>query len=178
MKRIASSFRRLRPYSLNKQKVLASKGRFKMKQVRITPYSTDVFNLVNQERASRGIAQVSVLYRVITIGTRTVRVNYLGRIATIKAADMRNNNYFSHTSPTYGTPGEMLIRFGVDWTAYGENIAAGQRTPQEVMNAWMDSPGHRENILNPDFTYLGVGYVPGNTESDYATYWVQLFVRL
>ena len=65
---------------------------------------------------------------------------------------MRDKNYFSHTSPTYGTPEEMLNRFGVKWRAYGENIAAGQTTAEEVMRVWMNSTGHRANILDPRFS--------------------------
>ncbi|TVX94665.1 transporter [Paenibacillus agilis] len=138
-------------------------------------YADEVFRLVNQERTSRVLNPLMMLeYRVSDM----VYTDYLGHIATIKAADMRDNNYFSHDSPTYGTPGEMLTSFGVNWREYGENIAAGYPTPLDVMAAWMASEGHRKNILNPNFTFLGVGYVPGNASSSYAHYWVQLFVRL
>ncbi|MNH43142.1 Cysteine-rich secretory protein family protein [compost metagenome] len=78
------------------------------------------------------------------------------------------NNYFSHTSPTYGSPFDMMRSFGVKYSYAGENIASGQRTPQEVMTAWMNSAGHRANILNGNFTKIGVGYVNGE--------WVQMFI--
>ena len=86
---------------------------------------------------------------------------------------MAVNRYFSHQSPTYGSPFDMLKKFGVSYRSAGENIAAGQRTPQEVMNAWMNSSGHRANILNKNYTELGVGYYKGGS---YGHYWVQTFV--
>ena len=65
---------------------------------------------------------------------------------------MINKNYFDHTSPTYGSPFDMMKKFGISYRTAGENIAKGQRTPQEVMNSWMNSSGHRANILNSSFT--------------------------
>ncbi|CAM3325178.1 CAP domain-containing protein [Paenibacillus lupini] len=130
-----------------------------------TTFADEVFALVNEERIQAGLLPLS-------------RLEILFEVAEIKALDMRDNNYFDHVSPTYGTPGQMLTQYGVEWTAYGENIAAGQRTPAAVMEAWMNSPGHRANILSPKFTHLGVGYAPGTADSRYRSYWVQEFVRL
>jgi uncharacterized protein YkwD len=65
----------------------------------------------------------------------------------------------------------MMKQFGIEYTTAGENIAKGQQSPEDVMNAWMNSDGHRKNILNPDFTEIGVGYVKGDT-----TYWTQQFI--
>ena len=87
---------------------------------------------------------------------------------------MRDKNYFDHTSPTYGSPFEMMRHFGINYSSAGENIAAGQKTAQEVMNSWMNSSGHRANILNKDYEQLGVGYVEGGS---YGTYWVQMFKK-
>jgi uncharacterized YkwD family protein len=95
-------------------------------------------------------------------------------VARYKAMDMRDNNYFSHTSPTYGDPFTMIKHFGISFTAAGENIAAGQATPQEVVQAWMNSPGHRANILNSTYTDIGVGYAAGGSEH---YYWVQQFIK-
>lgn len=95
-------------------------------------------------------------------------------VAIIKAKDMRDNNYFAHESPTYGQPHEMLTQFGIQWRASGENIAAGQNTVSAVHTAWMNSPGHRANILNPNYTHVGFGYVTGGS---YRSYWVQMFIR-
>lgn len=119
-----------------------------------------VLKLVNEERKKQGLKSL------------TLSIN-LTSIANTKAKDMAVNNYFSHTSPTYGSPFEMLQHFGVSYRSAGENIAAGQRTPQEVMNAWMNSSGHRANILNSSYTELGVGYYKGGS---YGTEWVQLFI--
>ncbi len=61
-----------------------------------------------------------------------------------KSQDMIDNNYFSHNSPTYGSPFDMLKKFGISYKTAGENIAMGQKTPKEVVNAWMNSEGHRK----------------------------------
>ncbi|WP_025692042.1 CAP domain-containing protein [Paenibacillus zanthoxyli] len=114
-----------------------------------------VVDLVNQERAKAGLAPLKAL-------------DSLNKVAAAKATDMRSNNYFDHTSPTYGSPFDMMSSFGVTYNYAGENIAKGQRTPEEVMNAWMNSPGHKANILNKNFNYIGVGF------DNY--YWAQEFI--
>lgn len=120
-----------------------------------------ILNLVNNERAKQGLSSLTLS-------------NELTSIANTKAEDMRDNNYFDHTSPTYGSPFEMLQRFGVQYSAAGENIAAGQKSAEAVMRDWMNSSGHRANILNREYKELGVGYVTGGS---YGTYWVQLFKK-
>ncbi|WP_211297038.1 CAP domain-containing protein [Paenibacillus castaneae] len=117
-------------------------------------FQSQVIDLVNQERAKAGMSALK-------------SDTLLTKVATDKAKDMDVNNYFSHTSPTYGSPFDMMRSYGVTYSYAGENIAAGQRTPQEVMTAWMNSEGHRANILNNNFTKIGVGYVNGK--------WVQEF---
>lgn len=119
-----------------------------------------VLRLVNVERSKNGLKPLSLSSKLTSL-------------AEMKAADMANKNYFSHTSPTYGTPFEMLQKYGVSYRAAGENIAAGQRSAEEVMNAWMNSSGHRANILNAKYTQIGVGYYAGGS---YRTEWVQLFI--
>lgn len=119
-----------------------------------------VLKLVNEERAKQGL-------KSLTLSSN------LTSIANTKAKDMAVNNYFDHTSPTYGTPFQTLQHFGVSYRSAGENIAAGQKSAQEVMNAWMNSSGHRANILNSSYTELGVGYYAGGS---YGTEWVQLFI--
>ena len=104
----------------------------------------EVVKLVNQQRAKYGLGPLTVNWE-------------LSRCARIKSQDMINRNYFSHTSPTYGSPFNMMENFGLRFSAAAENIAKGQRTPQEVMNAWMNSPGHRANILSKNVTHIGVG---------------------
>lgn len=121
-------------------------------------YAQQVLNLVNAERAKNNLSPLTLSSSV-------------SKVAQIKAEDMKNNNYFSHTSPTYGSPFEMLKQFGVSYKTAGENIAKGQKTPEAVVNAWMNSAGHRANILNKNYTQLGVGYTGGSSP-----YWVQMFI--
>lgn len=121
----------------------------------------EVLKLVNAERKKQGLTALTLS-------------NKLTSVANTKAKDMANNNYFSHQSPTYGSPFEMLQRYGITYSSAGENIAAGQRSAQAVMNDWMNSSGHRANILNRDYTELGVGYATGGS---YGTYWCQEFIR-
>jgi uncharacterized YkwD family protein/spore coat assembly protein SafA len=122
---------------------------------------SQVIQLVNQERAAHGL--------------KALKANWqLSRVARIKSEDMRVQGYFSHTSPTYGSPFDMIRAFQIDFRTAGENIAAGQSTAKQVMESWMNSPGHRQNILNADFTELGVGYASGGSQRHY---WTQMFIR-
>ncbi len=120
-----------------------------------------VVALVNRERTNRGLRPLAANWQ-------------LARVARIKSQDMRDRRYFSHQSPTYGSPFQMMRSFGISYTSAGENIAAGQKTAADVMRGWMNSPGHRQNILNPQFTQIGVGYAKGGS---YGTYWTQMFIR-
>lgn len=94
----------------------------------------------------------------------------LSKVARIKSQDMKDKNYFDHNSPTYGSPFDMMKQFGISYKTAGENIAQGQQTPEEVVQAWMNSQGHRENIMNSSFTHIGVGYVESGN------YWTQQFI--
>lgn len=118
----------------------------------------EVVRLVNVERAKQGLKALAINWE-------------LQRVAQLKAKDLTDNNYFSHTSPTYGSPFQMMKSFGIKYSSAGENIAKGQRTPQEVMTAWMNSSGHRANILNSSYTQIGVGYDSRSNS------WVQMFIR-
>ncbi len=80
------------------------------------------------------------------------------RVARIKSKDMVDNNYFSHTSPTYGTPFQMIKNFGISYRSAGENIA-GNSTAKKAFDAWMNSSGHKANILGNSFTATGIGVV-------------------
>jgi len=117
-------------------------------------FAQQVLDLVNQERSKAGLKPL------------TMNSN-LSKVAMAKAQDMYNNNYFDHQSPTYGSPFDMMKSFGITYRSAGENIAKGQSSPTEVMNQWMNSPGHRANILNGSFTEIGVAY--------YNRDWVQEF---
>jgi uncharacterized YkwD family protein len=118
--------------------------------------AVQVSKLVNQERQKAGLAP-------LTLDAE------LSNVALAKAKDMIANNYFDHNSPTYGSPFDMMRSFGIDYTAAGENIAKGQTSPQAVMNDWMNSPGHRQNILSTNYDSIGVAYYQGA--------WVQLFKK-
>jgi uncharacterized YkwD family protein/spore coat assembly protein SafA len=120
------------------------------------------------------VAQITNRYRAQN-GLQAVTFDWqLARVARYKSVDMRDKGYFSHTSPTYGSPFTMIKNFGINYTRASENIAAGQRTPEEVVQAWMNSPGHRKNILDPNVTRIGVGYAKGGS---YGHYWTQMFIK-
>lgn len=120
-------------------------------------YEAEVARLVNAVREANGLP--------------SLRVNWeLSRVARYKSEDMAANRYFSHNSPTYGTPFQMMKNFGISYRSAGENIAYGQRTPAAVMDAWMNSSGHRANILSSAYTQIGVGYCASGS------YWTQMFI--
>ena len=124
----------------------------------VTSFEQEVIRLVNVERTKRGLSALEADWQ-------------LSRVARYKSQDMHDNKYFSHTSPTYGSTFQMMKSFGISYRSAGENIARGQRTPAAVVNAWMNSSGHRANILNASFTHIGVGYVADGH------YWTQMFIR-
>ena len=123
----------------------------------VTSYEREVIRLVNQIRKEHGLSELTYDWE-------------LCRVARIKSQDMKENGYFSHTSPTYGSPFKMMSSFGIRYKSAAENIAKGQATPEAVVNAWMNSSGHRANILNKSFTHIGVGYAPGGN------LWTQMFI--
>lgn len=123
----------------------------------LSEFEQQVVELTNKERTAQGLAPLKV-------------DTELSKVAREKSRDMSSNNYFSHNSPTYGSPFDMMKQFGISYQTAGENIARGQRTPQEVVNGWMNSEGHRKNIMNSDFTHIGVGYV------EQGNYWTQQFI--
>lgn len=130
-------------------------------QADVKTAENNVIRLVNIERGK--------------VGLPSFKTNWeLSRIARYKSQDMINKGYFSHISPTYGSPFNMIENFGIKFSAAGENIAMGQKTPEQVMIAWMNSPGHRSNILNPAYTEIGVGLAKDNNGS---CYWTQMFIK-
>lgn len=118
-------------------------------------YEQKVVDLVNLERTKRSLKPLSMN-------------SELSRLARMKSKDMSDKGYFSHTSPTYGSPFDMMKQFGVSYRSAGENIAQGYSSPESVVTGWMNSPGHRKNILSPNFTDIGVGL--------YNNYWTQMFI--
>ncbi|MBP2241208.1 putative YkwD family protein [Cytobacillus eiseniae] len=123
----------------------------------VSAYEQKVLELTNQERAKNGVSALSLDVE-------------LSKVARTKSADMKAKGYFDHNSPTYGSPFDMMKQFGISYKSAGENIAMGQRSPEEVVNAWMNSEGHRKNILNANYTHLGIGHVADGN------YWTQMFI--
>ena len=123
----------------------------------VQEFENEVIRLVNEQRVQNGLKPLTANWE-------------LSRVARFKSQDMVENRYFSHTSPTYGSPFQMIRAFGLFFRTAGENIAYGQRTPQSVVKAWMNSSGHRANILNASYTQIGVGYVAQGH------YWTQMFI--
>ncbi len=120
-------------------------------------YEREVVRLVNEIRTQHGLRSLAYDWEIC-------------RVARHKSQDMHDRAYFSHTSPTYGSPFAMMKSFGISYKTAGENIAKGYRTPEAVVDGWMNSPGHRANILNSSYTHIGVGYVADGS------YWTQMFV--
>jgi uncharacterized YkwD family protein len=125
----------------------------------LTSDELEVFNLINEQRTQNGLKALKIDAEV-------------QRVARIKAQDMVDNNYFSHNSPTYGSPFNMLNNFRIAYNTAGENIA-GNSSNSAAVTAWMNSSGHRANILNSSFNYTGIGVVNG---SKYGKIYVQMFI--
>lgn len=128
-----------------------------VEQGQLSQFEQEVIELTNDERSKQGLAPLQADVE-------------LSKVARDKSQDMKERNYFDHTSPTYGSPFDMMRSYGISYQAAGENIARGQQTPQEVVSGWMNSQGHRENILNGNFTHIGVGFV------EQGNYWTQMFI--
>lgn len=123
----------------------------------VRSYEAEVVRLVNEIRVKNGLSTLTEDWE-------------LSRVARYKSQDMKDNNYFSHTSPVYGSPFQMIKNFGLSYRSAAENIAKGQATPQAVVNSWMNSSGHRANILGSSYKKIGVGYVADGK------YWTQMFI--
>lgn len=119
----------------------------------------EVFNLINIQRTNNGLKELKVDEK-------------LQRVARIKAEDMVDNNYFSHTSPIYGSPFQMLNSFKISYKTAAENIA-GNSSNTGAVNSWMNSSGHKSNILNGNYNYTGIGVV---SSTKYGRIFVQLFI--
>ncbi len=137
------------------------------KNLRVIPAAADqtadfvlkVLELVNIERAKAGQAPLVL----------DAKLSY---VADEKSKDMAISNYFDHISPNYGSPFDMMKEFGVSYTAAGENIAMGYKTSEAVMEGWMNSPGHKANILSPKYGKIGIGVYFGDS-----MYWTQMFTN-
>ena len=124
-----------------------------------TQAEQQMLNLVNEARAANNVPPLEMDMEVVNV-------------SRIKSQDMIDNNYFSHNSPTYGSPFDMLQSFNVSYVQAGENIA-GNRDVAAAHEALMNSPGHRKNILSPDYTHIGIGIQEGG---QYGMMFTQIFV--
>jgi uncharacterized YkwD family protein/spore coat assembly protein SafA len=129
--------------------------------VTTTTQEDEVIRLVNVQRSKAGLQMLTKNWE-------------LCRCARYKSADMANKGYFAHQSPTYGSPFQMMESFGLKFSAAGENIAYGQSTPAAVMADWMNSPGHRNNIMSATYTQIGVGLAKSSSG---VYYWTQQFMK-
>lgn len=125
----------------------------------LTKDEQEVFKLINEQRTAAGLSVLKI-------------DEELQNVARVKAKDMVDNNYFSHNSPTYGTPFNMIKNFGIKYKAAGENIA-GNSSNQGAVNAWMGSEGHKANILSNNYNYTGIAVVSSPT---YGKVYVQMFI--
>lgn len=124
-------------------------------------YEKEVVALTNKERTQNGLKPLLIDVK-------------LSRVANYKSRDMELNNYFDHNSPTYGSPFDMMSSYDISFRSAGENIAYGYPSPKHVVEGWMNSPGHRMNILTEYYTHIGVGYYQSK---DGPAYWTQMFIR-
>lgn len=130
-------------------------------QAQEATYAKEVLNLVNAERAKHGL-------KALTLDTK------LNAVALAHSNDMAKNKYFSHTNLKGQSPFDRMKAAGISYNTAAENIAAGQKSPEQVVESWMNSEGHRKNILNGTFAKMGLGYV--KAQGGYGTYWTQLFL--
>ena len=127
----------------------------------VNQFALEVLELVNKERAAAGL-------KALTLDAS------LSKVAENHSLDMAKNNYFSHTNLKGQSPFDRLKNAGISYSTAGENIAMGQKTPQSVVSGWMNSSGHRANILNSNFGKMGLGTAPNNSGG---YYWTQIFTN-
>ncbi len=123
-------------------------------------YAKQVLDLVNAERAKYSLGK-------LTLDTK------LNAVALAHSEDMAKNKYFSHTNLKGQSPFDRMKSAGISYRTAAENIAVGQKSPEQVVQSWMNSEGHRKNILNGSFNKMGLGYV--KAQGGYGTYWTQVF---
>lgn len=119
----------------------------------------ELLRLINAERTKNGLSELKFSEDLL-------------KVARDKAKDLVDNNYFSHNSPTYGSPFDMMKSYGITYKTAGENIA-GNSTLQGAVTAWMNSEGHRANILSNAYNYTGIGIV---SSPKYGKVLVQMFI--
>lgn len=139
-------------------------ARAQINTVTYSAYANEVLRLVNIERANAGAAPL-------------VLDEALCNAANMRAIEMDCTGVFEHKRPNGNSCFEVYDICNVEWqSACGENIAAGQATPEDVMKSWLSSAGHKANILSPEYTKMGLGYSVGLSNGQYRGYWAQEFV--
>jgi len=122
---------------------------------------SELIELINSERDAKGIPPIALNWEV-------------SRLARYKSEEMKTHQMFTHESLLYGDPSELLIRFHVPFNKIGANIAMGHETPKEVFDSWLNSSGHKANIVNPSFTSAGVGL---SCDDNGIYYWTLILVQ-
>ena len=128
-------------------------------QLELTAEESELIDFINAERLSYGLGSVRPS-------------NVLMQVARAHSQDMINRDFFDHVNPDGWGAGDRLDNAGYNWMTYGENIGGGYSSAELMSNGWMNSSGHRANMLNPELTQIGVGYVAGGF---YGHYWTALF---
>ncbi|MBW4515476.1 MAG: CAP domain-containing protein [Timaviella obliquedivisa GSE-PSE-MK23-08B] len=149
------------PYRLKLSAAAAGSAETKSVQ----SFTGQVVKLTNQFRAKNGLAPLALNAK-------------LSQAAQTHSRNMATQDFFSHVGKDGSSVGDRVSRVGYDWRTVAENIAAGQSTPSEVVNSWIDSSGHRENILNTTIKEIGVGYfflAQDTGTTNYNAYWTQSF---
>lgn len=167
----APQLERAHPRAVASQRVVTKPPRrmVKSRATRVSQFEVEVVDLVNRERARGAVCGHERFGPAPPVRLE----GHLQRAAERHSADMIRRQFFSHTNPSGESPFDRMEKAGYRFTRAAENIAAGQRSPREVVEAWMNSPGHCRNIMNASFTHTGVGHV---ASSDlYGHYWTQTF---
>lgn len=141
--------------------ISAMRTKIGLEEVNLSEEETRTLDLINEYRKQNGLKELKPFSEI----------QY---VAKIKAEDLVNNEYFSHNSPILGTPFQMLKNNGVTYKIAGENLA-GSTTPEKAVEAWINSPSHRDNILEDRFEYTGIYVIESPV---YGRIFVQLFIGI
>lgn len=141
--------------------ISAMRTKIGLEEVNLSEEETRTLDLINEYRKQNGLKELKPFSEIQDV-------------AKIKAEDLVNNEYFSHNSPILGTPFQMLKNNGVTYKIAGENLA-GSTTPEKAVEAWINSPSHRDNILEDRFEYTGIYVIESPV---YGRIFVQLFIGI
>lgn len=140
----------------------------------LSDFSTRILQRTNQLRASGATCGSSGQFAPAPAVAWNA---LLTQAADGHSQDMAARNYFDHTSPDGRTFSQRIDATGYAWSTAGENIAAGYSSIDAVMDGWIQSPGHCANLMNQNFTEIGVACVPGTSSTTYSNYWTMDLAR-